>query len=555
MRAARLANEIWLGANLARWRRFRRALRDPGRAQRRLLARCLKANAETEFGRRHRFGSLSGVEHYRQRVPLASYDDYRLSIDDIRTGHPNVLTRERVERLVPSSGSVTASKLIPYNRTLLAEFNRAIGPWVVDLYRHRPDLRNGPAYWAISPAEPESIDRPSEVPIGFDEDSAYLGGVLRKVVDRTLAVPGSIRRVHDTEAFKYSTLRLLLGLRELRLISVWHPSFLTLLVEPAGEHWDRLLGDIERGTLSPPAPMDTTIHEALTRNLVPDPGRAEQLARVGPRDTTAIWPRLGLISCWGDGHSGDAVGGLRDTFPGVEIQRKGLLATEAFVSLPYEECRPVAVRSHFFEFIDDDGRSKLVDELRRDAEYSVVVTTGGGLYRYRMGDRVRVDGFVERTPSLRFIGREDRVSDRFGEKLNDAYVSRLLNDILQPVASEVSFVLLAPDERDEGVGYTLFLECRRDPPSDLADRLERGLRRNYHYRCCVKFGQLAPARVFRVRRGAYRIYTEACRRKGTRIGAVKPTALSAESGWRPRFEGAYSDVVTPSVRSVLATRS
>jgi hypothetical protein len=239
----------------------------------------------------------------------------------------------------------------------------------------------------------------------------------------------------------------------------------------------------------------------------------------------------------------------------VEIQHKGLLATEAFVSLPYEECRPVAVRSHFFEFIDDDGRSKLVDELRRDAEYSVVVTTGGGLYRYRMGDRVRVDGFVERTPSLRFIGREDRVSDRFGEKLNDAYVSRLLNDILQPVASEISFVLLAPDERDEGVGYTLFLECRRDPPADLADRLERGLRRNYHYRCCVKFGQLAPARVFRVRRCAYRIYTEACRRKGTRIGAVKPTALSAESGWRPRFEGAYSDVVTPSVRSVLATRS
>jgi hypothetical protein len=538
MSKVRLANDVWLVANLGRWWVYRRALRDPGKIQRRLLARCLGANAETDFGRRHRFGSLNGVEQYRNRVPLTSYDDYRLFVDDVRAGYRNVLTRDPVERLVPSSGSSSARKLIPYNRTLMSELNRAIGPWVVDLYRRRPGLKSGPAYWAISPAELEGVARPSAVPVGFDEDSAYLGGALRRVVNRALAVPDGIRSVRETAAFKYATLRILLGLRELRLISVWHPSFLTLLVEPAEEHWDRLLADIERGTLSPQTPMEATVHDALTRELQPDPGRAEELARLGPRDLAGIWPRLELISCWGDGRCGDAVGGIRDAFPGVEIQRKGLLGTEAFVSLPFEGRHPVAVCSHFFEFLDDDGHSRLVDQLRLGGEYSVVVTTGGGLYRYRTGDRVRVDGFVQKTPSLRFVGREDHVSDQCGEKLDDAFVSRVLSDVLRPLASEVSFALLAPEDGEDGSGYTLFLECRRDPPVDLAGRLEAGLRLNYHYRWCAKLGQLAPARVFRVRGGAHATYVEACRRNGRRIGAIKPVALSPEAGWRRRFEEA-----------------
>ena len=105
-------------------------------------------------------------------------------------------------------------------------------------------------------------------------------------------------------------------------------------------------------------------------------------------------------------------------------------------------------------------------------------------------------------------------------------------------AACVSSPLLAPDDGEDGPGYTLFLECRRDPPADLADRLEVGLRRNYHYRWCVKLGQLAPARVYRVRRGAYETYLEACRRNGRRIGEIKPVALSPEPGWRRRFEEA-----------------
>ena len=94
--------------------------------------------------------------------------------------------------------------------------------------------------------------------------------------------------------------------------------------------------------------------------------------------------------------------------PRVHIQPKGLLATEAIVTLPFRCLTPLAVRSHFFEFLRD-GRPYLAHQLVPGEVYSVVVTTGGGLYRYRLEDKVQVNGFVERTPSLAFLGKEDHL--------------------------------------------------------------------------------------------------------------------------------------------------
>ena len=46
---------------------------------------------------------------------------------------------------------------------------------------------------------------------------------------------------------------------------------------------------------------------------------------------------------------------VREAFPGVHLQPKGLVATEAFVTLPLGDLRPLAIRSHFFEFQDQAG--------------------------------------------------------------------------------------------------------------------------------------------------------------------------------------------------------
>jgi hypothetical protein len=392
---------------------------------------------------------------------------------------------------LPTSGTTGPTKWIPYTASLYREFQRGIAPWIVDLFSHNPGMLAGRSYWAISPV--------GETGDEFGDDTEYLGAARRWVAN-TLAVPASVRRIRDMEAWRRETLRHLLACRDLTFISVWHPSFLTLLLEGVDE-----------------------------------PAR--------------LWPKLRVISCWGEAPE------LAARFPGVTIQPKGLIATEGFVSLPLwgRDGAALAVRSHFFEFEpvlsasadsadscnncyknvwENRGgvRGKLAHELAVGAEYSVVLTTGGGLRRYRLRDRVRVSGFVNECPLLRFVGKESNVSDHFGEKLSELHVRAALR-------AEARFALVAR----EGGAYTLFVETDRDDDELLlaAERLEAALQDNVHYRYCRQLGQLGPLRVFRIAGRGAELYLEECRRRGQRLGEVKPGVLRADSGWSTVFGGRF----------------
>jgi hypothetical protein len=492
-------NLPWLAANLPGYFRFRQALSRPETVQRSLLRRYLGANADTAFGRSHGFASIRTAEDYRERVPFMPGEDLAPWVDRISAGEAGVLTRSPVRMLEPTSGFSAAAKLIPFTATLQREIRRAVAPWIVDLYAHRPRLALGTAYWSITPLALDE-DRPARpVRVGFEEDSEYLGGFWGRLVDATLAVPGSVRHLRDPDAFRYATLKYLLMRRDLSLISVWHPSFLLLLLEALPRFWDALVRDVGRTelrTLSPDAP-------------------------------TRIWPRLGLISCWGDAHAALSLPELARTCPGVEIQPKGLLATEGFVTIPFLGAWPLAVRSHFFEFLPEDGGApRFAWELEEGRIYSVVLTTGGGLYRYLLQDRVRVEGFVERTPSLRFLGKGGHVSDLRGEKLHESFVAGILARVL--IGTNPRFAMLAPADV---AGYCLFLEIDAEPPTDLAERLDEELSANPHYRLCRALGQLAAVQVQRLEPGAFARYLHRCRERGQRWGDVKPLALSPLSGW------------------------
>jgi hypothetical protein len=246
-----------------------------------------------------------------------------------------------------------------------------------------------------------------------------------------------------------------------------------------------------------------------------------------------------LISCWTGGSAKPQVDALQAAFPDARIQSKGLIATEAFISLPWGAAMPAAVRSHFFEFLVDGDRAYLLHELEAGGVYSVVVTTGGGLYRYRMQDRVEVTGFVGRTPSLRFLGKEDRVADAFGEKLSEGFVRCVLSELFDGLALRPSFAMLARESDEPGTSYTLFVETDEEPPTEIAMSLETALRRNPHYRHCVALGQLSAARVFRIDGAGLPAYFERCHRRGQRLGEIKPPLLDVVGGWAGAFRGRY----------------
>jgi len=533
---AALVNFGWEASNAGRYVRYRAALSRPEAAQRRLLASYLRDNAGTGFGRRHDFARLRSYADFRAAVPLSTYDDIAPYVDAIRAGRPNMLTREAVRRLVPSGGSTRAQKLIPYTRTLHDEFNAGIGPWIGDLFARRPGLMAGRAYWSVSPAaQPHVTAGRSAVPVGFDDDSAYVGGTWQRLIAAAFAVPSAVRHAPSIETFRYVTLLCLLRARDLRLVSVWHPSFLTLLLNALPASFERLLKDVADGTSTPPERLPSELTDVMRAR--PMPSRSAELGRSGFANTRAIWPRLGLISCWADAHAALHVEGLRRRFPGVPVQPKGLIATEAFVSLPFAGLHPLAVRSHFFELLDDRGDAHLAHELSPGAEYRVVVTTGGGLYRYMLQDRVRVDGMVGRTPSVRFVGKEDHVSDRFGEKLSEGFVGDVLRRLFDRHRLRPPFAMLAPETRGGETGYALFIEGSELPPA-LSAELDEALAENPHYRYCRDLAQLAPARVVRVRCDGYAAYVAECRRRGQRLGDVKASPLSVHDGWGKLFDNA-----------------
>jgi hypothetical protein len=535
-----VANLTWLLQSRGDAVTFRRGLAAPVAAQMAALQRILAANADCEFGRKHSFAKMQSVDDYRRRVRPADYDTFAPAIGRMAAGEQGILTAAPVKLFEPSSGSTAASKLIPYTAALQREFQTGLAAWITNVYTQRPVLLGGPAYWSVSPLTQGPQTTRGGTPIGFEDDSAYLG-TMGKMVAAALAVPAAVKQIADVDAFRYATLRHLLAAPGLRLISVWNPTFLTLLLDALVAWWPRLVEDVAKGTLTLPAAVAADLKARLSAGLRPAPGRARRLERIDPAAPDAwraIWPRLGLVSCWADGPAARYARELAQRLAGVPIQPKGLLATEAMVSVPWFGAPgPVlAVTAHFLEFEDDAGKVWLAHELATGRSYTVLVTTSGGLYRYRLHDRVEVVGRAAATPCVRFVGKADRVSDWFGEKLSEGHVARAVETLLHEAGVAARFVLVAPSESAVGVAYTLYLEPAAGRPDTdaLAARLDTLLRENFHYDLCRKLGQLQPTRVVAVEDGAAR-YLAAHQARGMRLGDIKPALLDREPGWDAIF--------------------
>ncbi|MDW7670455.1 MAG: GH3 auxin-responsive promoter family protein [Bacillota bacterium] len=312
-------------------------------------------------------------------------------------------------------------------------------------------------------------------------------------MDFLFAVPGQVSQSMDMDTFTLETAVHLLLCRNLTLISVWNPTFIFLLLEF----------------------MTREVDQVMARVRQKNSHRAREVEEILKRcNYQSLWPHLQVISCWLDGYAAVHEKQLREWFPQVMIQPKGLLATEGFISFPFvgEEGTRLSLGSHFFEFLDSSEKQIfLAHQLEPGRTYEVILTTAGGLYRYRMKDLVEVTGYTGVFPLLKFRGKADRVSDLFGEKLHE----QLIEDTLKQLDSEMNLKPLFAMAAPEGDHYVLYLQLNPEQESihptegpgrfytRLAEAFDEGLRTNFHYHHCRRLGQLKPLRVFRLTGNAH----------------------------------------------------
>jgi hypothetical protein len=265
---------------------------------------------------------------------------------------------------------------------------------------------------------------------------------------------------------------------------------------------------------------------------------------MGRPDPICIWPRLALISCWTHGASQEGAKHLADLFPHVALQPKGLVSTEAIISIPWQNDHDplLAVTAQVVEFEHPDGRLLGPEAVEVGDAYGIVVSNGGGLWRYRLGDQVEITGRIAGTPTLRFLGRSGGVSDHRGEKLHPIWVENEVRNACRDAGLDPTFLLLAPETVNDGVTYHLYIEhlncISSEVMASLTYDLDRRLSQNPHYAHCRRLGQLGAAIIVQLPGPpghAIAAYQRVQMERGLSMGDIKSVLLSTCGGWKKCF--------------------
>jgi hypothetical protein len=441
-------------------RRFHQALEYPQATQ---------ISVQREIGDRliaSEYGKALGINSITdwQRVPIVDYDALQPWILGHEKRQQIPLTPEPILFYEKTSGSSGAVKWIPYTQSLRRSFNQMFCVWAHDLIMQGPKFSTGKLYACISPQLNVS-DADS-----LQDDLDYLDGWLRWFLRPWLVIPEGLNRLGDLQQFKHQLALALLQAEKLEIISVWSPSFLQVHLKYIQENQ---------------ALLQAELHHRISNDRL-------QLLSADSIPWMQLWSNLKLISCWDSANAADQAQGLRSQFPGVLVQGKGLLATEAPMTIPLIAAQgyvPV-LDQVFFEFEDATGSLHSLDKLTTGKEYTIILSQKGGLYRYRIGDRVRVTHWYQQTPCLEFLGRHQAVSDLVGEKLHEAFVHDALTHINLQGSNFYSLVPVAHPPH-----YLLLLDAAPQTPDVIAQQLDHALSQSHHYHRARSLGQLTHPQV------------------------------------------------------------
>jgi hypothetical protein len=417
-------------------RQVKRRTTAADRTNRDTLATILRTNAGSEYGRTRSFSALAKsadvAATYRTAVPLTEYADYASAIDRIAQGETNILTTEPVVLLAGTSGTTDTPKRIP--TTARGQYQAAallgIAPRAV--------IQNGILRGLGFGREINlmSLFVPPKPAGGVSLTAAPNAGMrrIRPLVPALYTSPVEAFEVAHQPSAQY--LHALFGLRCREALGLGTP-FAPQVVGWLGSierDAECLVADLAQGSLAPHLQLSPGERAAIRVKLRPNRARAREVEAalaLGPEGLmTRLWPNLRYINTVTSGSFSACVPRLRHLAgPGIHLHSPAYGASEGVVGVNLEtnglDQYVLAVGSCYFEFIPADHLELSApatvgpEALEPGQDYEVVITNRSGLYRYRLGDVVRVTGFYGTAPRLDFRYRRGTLLNLVNEKMTE----------------------------------------------------------------------------------------------------------------------------------------
>lgn len=348
--------------------------------QKEQLRKLVAAARNTEFGREHHFSEIRSYADFCDRVPVTDYDGIKHSVERMIRGEKNILWPSDVHYFAKSSGTTNdKSKFLPVSRESLKHCHYRGGMDCVSVYfRMNPDSRF------------------------FSGKGLILGG------SRAVNPFGSDAYCGDLSAI---------------LIQNVSP-FVNLFRTP--DKKTALMGEWE-------SKLDALAEKTISQNITSLSGVPSWflglikhiLEKTGKETLTELWPDLEVFF-----HGGISFAPYREQYqkliPSPRMHYvETYNASEGFFAVQDDLSDPGMLLlidlGIFFEFIpmdevdNDNARPVPIWEVQAGKNYALVITTNSGLWRYRIGDTVRVTS----TDPVKIVisGRTKHYINAFGEEL------------------------------------------------------------------------------------------------------------------------------------------
>ena len=448
------------------WKPMIHAAKTPMKTQNHFLRDVIRKNANTRFGRKHRFNEINSYKKYSQLVPIQTYESLRMYIDEQDITNEKVITKDQPFMYAVTSGTTGASKYIPVLEETIKHNRKHQKLFTYIQYRDNPGTFSGKMLGIVSPA----IEGYTNAGTPYGSISGVLYKDMPAIMRSKYVLPFEVFSIEDYELKYKLILRVALAYKDITYLVSANPSTFLKLHSLINKYFDEFVDDIEQGAFRDYYELSEEVQKSIKPKLKCNKQRSKELRELYVRKREIIfadiWPMLQTVVTWTGGSCGIALDAVRQKLPKcTQVIELGYMATEVRGTITMNAGQNIGmptIQDNFFEFVEredweNDKKDFLtIDQLSHNKEYYLFITTSSGLYRYFINDIVKVTGKIENTPTLQFIQKGKGVTNITGEKLHENQVIEAVKCAEHALSFTSAFFIMLADKTSSK--YELFLE-------------------------------------------------------------------------------------------------